>query len=157
MVFVVEFGRCVPPKHWFSQEGCIISFTFEVEGTLEAGFDELVPRAVGVRLGLGLTLGLALDVSGQCVAFVFVKVGMLFSDPVILDVIVCVGDVLFKLDGIVYKCFLLARMDLGHKRSIKLSQCAFQLVAINAKILLILLQLADNVLSRGHIQSGYQK
>ena len=64
MVLVVELGRGVPPEHRFRQEGRIVSFAFEVEGAFEAGFDEQVPRAVGVGLGLGLALGLALDISG---------------------------------------------------------------------------------------------
>ena len=82
---------------------------------------------------------------------------MIFSDPVILDVIVCVGDVPFKLDCIINKCALFARMDLGHQWPIELGQCASELVPLNAKVLLILLQLADNILSRGHIQRGYNQ
>ena len=77
---------------------------------------------------------------------VFVKIRMLFSNPVILDVIVCVRNMLFKPNCIVDKGLLFACVNLGDEWAVKLGECTLELVAFNT-IVLVLLQLTDHILS----------
>ena len=107
-----------------SKERCVISLALKVEGTLDCWLNESMPGTISVHFGLKILLRLSLDVSGQRVPLVFIEVRVFCCYPIELDVIVCVRNVLFKLDSIIYKRLLFSCVDFSDEGPIKFGSCS---------------------------------